>query len=52
MLSNEWRGIDALTQAVVVATAEAVLKSLAAAETAAGRDGNMAHGLAHRVGTR
>jgi D-aminopeptidase len=41
-LSDEWHTFEHLAQAVVEATDEAVLNSLAAADTMAGRDGNIA----------
>lgn len=44
-LADEWDSFQRLAQAVVEATEEAVLNSLAAAETMAGRDGNVAHAV-------
>jgi D-aminopeptidase len=48
-LRNEQRTLGWLFQAVVEATEEAVLNSLAAAETLAGRDGHVAQALPHDV---
>ncbi len=44
-LSDEWLVFGHLIQAVVEATHEAVLNSLAAAQTMRGRDGHIAHAL-------
>lgn len=44
-LAEEWQTFDHLAQAVVEATDEAVLNSLAAAETLAGRDGNVSYAI-------
>jgi D-aminopeptidase len=43
LLAEEWQTFEHLAQAVVEATDEAVLNSLAAAETMTGRDGNASH---------
>jgi len=44
-LADEWVSFGHLIQAVVEATEEAILNSLVAAETLAGRDGNVAHAI-------
>jgi len=44
-LAEEWQIFERLAQAVVEATDEAVLNSLAAADTMAGRDGNISYAI-------
>ena len=44
-LAEEWQTFEHLAQAVVEATDEAVLNSLAAGETLAGRDGNISYAI-------